>query len=70
MSEPLSRDERIRIKKLLLRRDGENCGICGRYMKPDDRTIDHILELKNGGTNDMGNLRLAHKLCNSNRQPE
>lgn len=37
------------------------CHLCGR---PGADTVDHLLPLSQGGTNEPGNLRSAHKACN------
>lgn len=42
----------------------ENCMLCGMYMNPRDRTIDHILPLSVGGTNRHTNLQVVHTRCN------
>jgi 5-methylcytosine-specific restriction endonuclease McrA len=60
--------------RMLLRRDGDSCHICGvpvdvgaaprtaRYP-----TVDHITPRSLGGTDDLANLRLAHAACNTSR---
>jgi endogenous inhibitor of DNA gyrase (YacG/DUF329 family) len=55
----------------LARRDGTDCGICGRTVNlfatkdnPDRPSVDHILPRAAGGTNDPTNLQLAHLSCN------
>jgi hypothetical protein len=55
-------------------RDGWRCGICGmpvsptaRYPDPLQATLDHILPVSRGGSNDPSNLRLAHMGCNRSR---
>lgn len=63
----------------LANRDGERCHICRKKidlslsgMTKWGPTIDHILPVSCGGTNDESNLALAHRHCNSargNRQP-
>lgn len=63
----------------LAARDGERCHICNRKidlslsgMAKWGPTIDHILPVSLGGTNDPNNLALAHRCCNSvrgNREP-
>lgn len=60
-------------------RDGRRCNICRRKidlslsgMAKWGPTIDHILPVSLGGTNDPNNLTLAHRCCNSrrgNREP-
>lgn len=58
----------------LARRDGPVCWICtmGVDMSlsgsaPMGPTIDHLLPISKGGTNDKGNLALAHRSCNMRR---
>lgn len=55
-------------------RDGWICGICGtpvdknaRYPDSGQATLDHIVPVTRGGTNDPSNLRLAHMDCNRSR---
>lgn len=36
---------------------GDRCWLCGR---PGANTVDHIVELDEGGSNDLSNLRPAH----------
>lgn len=65
--------------KELAARDGERCHICSRKidlslsgMAKWGPTIDHILPVSLGGTNDPNNLTLAHRCCNTrrgNREP-
>jgi len=43
------------------------CGICGKNMPKNDRTIDHIIPLVRGGTGHIGNLRAVHRKCNSRK---
>lgn len=52
-------------------RDGWRCHICGgkvakgkRYPDPLCPSIDHVIPLSRGGTNELSNLRLAHLKCN------
>lgn len=56
-------------------RDGWKCGICGepvddnlRHPDPMCASLDHILPLSAGGTDDLSNLRLTHLLCNVRRR--
>jgi len=61
------RNKAAKHKLRLLLEQGHNCWICGKYMIAADVTIDHVIELRNGGTSDLSNLRLAHKICNLKR---
>lgn len=63
----------------LAKRDGERCYLCHRKLNLTlpgtakwGATIDHILPVSFGGTNEANNLALAHRHCNvarGNRQP-
>lgn len=61
------------LRKRVRQRDGDMCWICGKAMSFDhpasnrSATLDHILPLKCGGATTMGNLKLAHRLCNQRR---
>lgn len=51
-------------RQRLIERDGMLCALCGKLMGRRTVSIDHIIPKSLGGTNDMANLRLAHKRCN------
>jgi hypothetical protein len=61
----------------LRQRDGDLCSICNlrmlfysqkiQQLKGLKANIDHIIELRNGGSNKLDNLRLTHNWCNSGR---
>lgn len=40
------------------------CYYCGEFVRFDEYTIDHIIPISRGGTNDMENLTCACKPCN------
>ena len=59
------------------RRDGRLCHVCGKPVldglpafDPQQATLDHVVEHAAGGSNDVGNLRLAHRVCNEQRSAE
>ena len=52
------------IQYFLLDKDGQNCGMCGKWMEFEDITIDHVIPVALGGLHRIENFRLAHKLCN------
>jgi 5-methylcytosine-specific restriction endonuclease McrA len=52
------------VISLLVQRDGDLCGLCGKPTPPDDRTIDHVIQKKDGGSDTAENVRLAHGKCN------
>ena len=58
----------------LAARDGKRCHICRRLIDiglsgshRNGPTIEHILPVSKGGTNEPGNLALAHRSCNVSR---
>ena len=53
-------------KKLpeLIARDGNHCQHCGTT---EHITVDHIIPLARGGTNDLENLQLLCKFCNGRK---
>lgn len=56
----------------LWRRDGGRCQIPGcpkpREVIPlREATLDHIIRWRDGGNNDLANLRIAHAECNRDR---
>lgn len=61
-------------RRAVYERDGWTCQICAEPVDPDapanstwDATLDHIVPRSLGGSDDPGNLRLAHRWCNSVR---
>ncbi len=55
-------------------RDGWTCWLCGHRVdphapigSPSSPTVDHVVPRSRGGSNDVANLRLAHRRCNGRR---
>lgn len=46
----------------------ERCCWCDRVMSEDEKTIEHIVELSNGGKHSASNIDLACLSCNSARK--
>jgi transcriptional regulator with PAS, ATPase and Fis domain len=56
------------IVKQLFERDKNICQLCEDLILQDDLyEIDHIIEKKNGGTDDLGNMRVVHLVCHKRR---
>lgn len=55
---------RKNVKNEIYERDHGICGICGKPVSKNDYTIDHIIPVCNGGSNDPDNLRITHFDCN------
>ncbi len=51
------------LRELLLDRDGDTCFFCGDFLE-GDASLEHLLPISKGGTNDPSNLCLAHESCN------
>lgn len=69
----LSKSKRMAVR--LAARDGAWCGICGAEIDmsiswPDlwSSSIDHVIPVSLGGSDDLDNLRLAHLTCNCARK--
>ncbi len=57
------------VYKMICRRnDGQcPCYVCGRHVKERHATLEHIVPISKGGTDDMGNLSISHNACNARR---
>lgn len=51
----------------VITRHGYVCGICGGDIDPADMSIDHIMPITLGGTDDPDNMQPAHLRCNSRK---
>lgn len=52
------------IKEEVYRRSNNTCEICGKPLSRFSYSIDHIIPLSRGGTNNIDNLRAVHPTCN------
>lgn len=48
-------------------RDKGKCQICGKFVPPDEFTIDHITPISRGGDYDYDNLQCCCKKCNQSK---
>lgn len=58
-------------------RDGWRCGVCGGKVARDRKhpdplapSVDHIVPLARGGTNDLANLQISHLRCNLGKRAD
>ena len=73
MRKPISSPSRV---LQLRQRDGWSCRLCSRefgdpppvHPHPLGVTIDHIIPVWRGGSDDLANLQLAHRSCNLKKQ--
>jgi|SRR5271166_2104191 len=69
--EPLpgsSRNKRYKHIKNAILRDDNVCHYCPTILDKGTATLDHVIPLSNGGTNDRANCVLACGTCNSDKQ--
>lgn len=45
-----------------------HCAICGEFVPYTDFTVDHIIPLAKGGSNDLSNLQCSCGVCNRIKQ--
>ena len=43
------------------------CAICGRYIKLQNASLDHVVPLTNGGSNAIWNILIVHRWCNNQK---
>ena len=59
------RKKRIRLWES---KANHTCALCGvEFTSFDETTVDHIVELSKGGSNNITNLQLAHEACNNKK---
>jgi 5-methylcytosine-specific restriction endonuclease McrA len=65
MSIRSSQQQRVRMRAYLLERDGRTCMRCGDPIDPRETpSLGHIRARARGGSDEPGNLRLEHLVCN------
>lgn len=67
--------KRLRTRDILMniiaKAKGTECGICGKKLIDRyDVEIDHIVNLRLNGSNDLDNLQLTHKSCHRVKDAE
>jgi len=60
----LATSEWLKLRRLVLARDGHRCWRCGKHAE----TVDHILPRYHGGSEDMSNLAACCGHCNYSRK--
>lgn len=57
------------IYKMLAKKNGGTvpCFVCGRHVREKNATLEHVIPVSKGGTDDMHNLAISHWQCNQRR---
>lgn len=56
------------VRKYVFERDHYQCKSCGQTNVESHLTIDHIIPLAGGGSNDISNLQTLCQSCNQSKQ--
>lgn len=56
-----------KLRYQIFKRDNFRCVICGCDAKNDILVVDHIVPVVNGGKNDLSNLRVLCRECNTGK---
>ena len=70
-----NRYRKSEVHRELLARDGNRCGICSQridmrreWPHPRSASVDHLIPVSVGGSDELANLRLVHLSCNCARR--
>ena len=65
----LRKQRKNTIFNLLKKRNMGNvfCFVCGKKVKFEDATLEHITPLSKGGSDEMSNYSISHKKCNNEK---
>ena len=58
---------KARRRQELIDRDGSYCYMCGKHLRFQEVTLDHVVAKKDGGGNQINNLKVACYTCNHRR---
>jgi 5-methylcytosine-specific restriction enzyme A len=58
----------LEVKKYVFERDKYQCQSCGKTHLEIELTIDHIIPLAKGGSNDISNLQSLCRTCNQQKK--
>ena len=56
------------VKKYVFERDNYRCQSCGKSSTQTELSIDHIIPLARGGSNDISNLQTLCQKCNKKKK--
>lgn len=56
------------VRKYVFNRDNYQCKSCGKTQQETQLTVDHIIALARGGSNDISNLQTLCSRCNQQKK--
>lgn len=59
--------EYARNRRIRFERAGGRCEMCGIGLQPAEWDCDHLVDVKNGGTNSLDNLRVLCRPCHKRK---
>ena len=63
----ISRNIPRHIMMRVVRRDNNQCQICGKILKDNEIEFDHIIPISKGGSSEENNIRVTCLDCNRNK---
>ena len=66
-NKPSHDDRQYRRNAKIVRREETHCWRCGEFVSPEVASVDHVVPIRDGGSHERHNLRLAHLSCNQMR---
>ncbi len=58
------------VRRYVFLRDNYQCKSCGKTANETELTIDHIIPLSKGGSNDISNLQTLCSECNQKKKAD
>ena len=58
----------LEVRKYVFNRDNYQCKSCGKTQQETELTVDHIIPLARGGSNDISNLQTLCRSCNQEKK--
>jgi 5-methylcytosine-specific restriction endonuclease McrA len=55
------------LRMRVIKRDGKTCAYCNKKLTRSQISVDHITPVSKGGTNDLSNLAISCRECNSSK---
>jgi 5-methylcytosine-specific restriction endonuclease McrA len=69
LKQTVMQSRRETVYRMLFKKHGGQvpCFVCGRHVKKQHASLEHVVPLSKGGTDEMSNLSISHGPCNNRR---